>query len=163
LIFFTADQHFFHDEVIRYCHRPWNKVGQMNHGIICRYKKIIQPDDTVYFVGYLTLKGPENKGSLVPIMKQLPGTKILILGNHDKLSPFTYIDLGFQSVHTSLQVEEFILCHDPASAIIKPDVTWICGHTHTLFKKIRNVINVGVDQWEYFPVSIEEVRMEVSR
>ena len=47
--------------------------------------------------------------------------------------------------------------HDPAVANVKRDKLWLAGHVHTLFKHAGNVINVGVDQWNYMPVNIEEI------
>lgn len=78
--------------------------------------------------------------------------KILVLGNHDELKAFSYIEAGFESVHTSLEVNGRILIHDPAVATINPNKTFICGHVHTLFLKCSNTINVGVDQFSFMPV-----------
>lgn len=160
-IFFTADQHFGHQNIITYCNRPFSHLQKMEQVIISRYREVIRTEDTIYFVGDLSIKGSQHKAHLNWILEQLPGNKILILGNHDKFGPFVYVDAGFQSIHTSLEVEEFILHHDPVASIVRPDKIWLCGHVHTLFKKIKNVINIGVDQWEFYPVSIEEVRKEI--
>lgn len=35
--------------------------------------------------------------------------------------------------------------------------SWICGHVHTIFRKIGPVANVGVDAWDYCPVKIPQV------
>ncbi|MDD5515541.1 MAG: metallophosphoesterase [Synergistales bacterium] len=35
--------------------------------------------------------------------------------------------------------------------------SWICGHVHTIFRKIGPVVNVGVDAWDYCPVNISKV------
>lgn len=34
---------------------------------------------------------------------------------------------------------------------------WICGHVHTIFRKLGPVVNVGVDAWDYSPVNISKV------
>lgn len=34
---------------------------------------------------------------------------------------------------------------------------WICGHVHTIFRKIGPIVNVGVDAWDYCPVKISKV------
>ncbi len=132
----------------------------MNYGIVANYRSVVKEEDSVYFLGDLTIVGPQHRGFIEHLITQLPGKKILILGNHDKFNPFAYVDMGFLSAHTSLLVEEFILVHDPAISIIERDRKWLCGHIHTLFKRKKNVLNVGVDQWGFFPVSIIEVRKE---
>lgn len=37
-----------------------------------------------------------------------------------------------------------------------PDKAWMCGHIHGLFKAVKKVLNVGVDVWDFKPVSWEE-------
>ena len=33
----------------------------------------------------------------------------------------------------------------------------ICGHIHEKWLKIRNMVNVSVDVWNFFPASVEQV------
>lgn len=162
MIFFTADSHFGHENIIEYCNRPFRSLGDMENTIISKYRQVVTPEDTVYFLGDLTIKGSQHRAHLDWILEQLPGTKILILGNHDRFNPFIYVDAGFQSVHTALDIGEFILVHDPAACLVDKNRRWLCGHIHTLFKmsKFGNVLNVGVDQWDFFPISLNTVRGE---
>ncbi|MFW9871498.1 MAG: metallophosphoesterase family protein [Candidatus Thorarchaeota archaeon] len=163
-IFFTADEHYNNKEIIKYCNRGVNNKNEMNQMLISRHNSVVRnKSDIVYHVGDFTFD--EGKGCICEIMKQLNGTHILILGNHDKLNPFEYIDAGFQSVHTSLQVtvgkQKMLLAHDPSIwTVVWPNTTiFICGHIHKLFKSIpdRLAVNVGVDVWDYTPVSLTQI------
>jgi len=155
---YWADPHFGHDMIIEYCKRPYKNSKKMEIDLIRKYKSLVDPEkDTVYIIGDLTLAGPQNQGYVLHIVNQLAGRKIFIMGNHDKLNPFTYIELGMESVHTAYDTGKYILHHDPAAAITLPNRKWLCGHVHTIFKKIRNIVNVGVDQHGFFPVSEDEV------
>lgn len=158
--FYTADQHFGHENMIDYANRPFKRVGQMDHALIAKYREVVKPEDTVYFLGDLTIRGPQYKANLEYIVDQLPGRKLLILGNHDRHDPFTYVEVGFESVHTSLDIGEYILVHDPAIATVMDDRKWLCGHVHTVFKMAKKytILNVGVDQWAFYPVSEVEVK-----
>lgn len=158
MIYFTADQHFDHENIIEFCNRPFNKLHIMNHSIIRNFNSIVNEKDITYHLGDFTLRGSENWSMIKGWLNKMSGTHVLILGNHDKLNPFLYVECGFVSVHTYLQVEEFHLIHDPAITVINENLKWLCGHIHTLFKKTKNVLNVGVDVWSFFPVSIDEVR-----
>ena len=40
---------------------------------------------------------------------------------------------------------------------VAPKINVICGHVHKLWKVIPYVVNVGVDVWDYRPVSFENV------
>ena len=161
-VFFTADQHFGHENIIMYCNRPFPHLQKMEQTIISKYRQVVTAEDTVYVLGDLSIKSSQHRAHLDWILEQLPGTKILILGNHDKFHSFTYVDAGFQSVHTSLDIGEFVLVHDPVTCLVDRKRRWLCGHIHTLFKMNRNgnVLNVGVDQFDFFPVSIDDVRRE---
>lgn len=167
---FTADQHFDHERIIELASRPFKNVKQMNSVIIARYREVVKPDDTVYFIGDVSLRGPENYGYYCRLLnKRLPGRKILILGNHDGLKPFNYVNAGFESVHTSLVIKdwdgnEYVLCHDTAASCIDRGFNpskariWVCGHVHDHYKELGNVINAGVEVRNFYPMSFDEVR-----
>ena len=136
----------------------------MDNTIIARYNSRVQDDDTVYFIGDLfDLQLGKNFSIVERLVNKLKGRKILILGSHDYLEPFKYVEAGFESVHTSLQVGEFILVHDPAVSCVNRNMTFLCGHVHDLFRVRLNVVNIGVDMWNFFPVSEEEIRKLISQ
>jgi calcineurin-like phosphoesterase family protein len=85
----------------------------MNQELVRRHNRLVAPGDTVFLLGDLTLFGPRRECFVFEVIKSLRGNKILILGNHDYLDPFDYVRMGFQSVHTVLEVNGLILVHDP--------------------------------------------------
>jgi calcineurin-like phosphoesterase family protein len=165
-IFFTADLHFGHQNIIKYCDRPWRKAEEMNKGLIDNWNSIVNENDEVYILGDLTLMGSDQNTKLAAMLYRMKGKKHLICGNHDKLKPSDYIDIGFNSVHYPYFIlNNWILVHDPALAIACPENSIIfCGHVHNSFGKIlsaekgRVIINVGVDVWDYIPVSLETIK-----
>jgi len=155
----TADLHFSHANIMKYCNRDFKNTDRMDKHIIQTWNSVVQNDhDLVYVLGDFTMRGRDNKAWFAKTLRKLRGNKILILGNHDKLHPFQYIDAGFQSVHTSLICDGIFMAHDPAWALAMPEEycdMMICGHVHDLFKLApgpRKVLNVGVDVWDYRPV-----------
>lgn len=165
MIYFTADQHFFHQNIIAYTGRPFKSLSEMHKVLIKNYNDKVKPEDTCYFLGDLTLLGKDCFRTVQRIVEQLQGIKILILGNHDKFNPFTYCEMGFDSVHTSYQKHLGVLgllhfVHDPAACIMEKG-RYLVGHCHTLFKEFktpeRHLINVGVDVWGYSPVDCGEL------
>ena len=126
--------------------------------MVARYNSVVHHNDTVYFIGDLfDLKLGKSQYLVEQMINRLKGRKILILGSHDYLKPFEYVELGFESVHTSLQVGEFVLVHDPAVSVVARSKVFLCGHVHTLFDIKENVINVGVDVHNFYPVSEEQI------
>ena len=163
MIWFSADYHFGHDNIIGFVNRPFKNIHSMEKATIERHNSLVSSGDTVYFLGDFSLYGSEYYKWFEKIIPKFNGTKHLILGNHDRLKPFAYISAGFASVHTSLELiyndNTYIMVHDPAVATIqmsKP-VRWLCGHIHLVFKKLNNILNVGIDVHGYNPISIEDV------
>lgn len=163
MYFFTADPHFNHANIIKYCDRPFKDVLEMDRELIKNFNSVVGDKDTLFVVGDFCLNRENRRNYYRDILSKLNGIKILILGNHDPLKPFAYVDLGFQSVHTMLEltldssVGSVILHHDPAISVINKNQLFFCGHIHNLFKLQKNVLNVGVDVWDYTPVSEKEV------
>lgn len=161
--YFWADPHFFHKAIIGYCERPFRDIDDMTRKLVRNHNDIVTNDDEVFCLGDFAFVNKSNIQRIEPVMKKLKGKKHhLILGNHDDAPPFSYINMGFASVHTSLVVEEFLLIHDPAMAVAAKEFEKVlCGHVHDLTKFMsNNILNVGVDIWDYKPISIDEARSE---
>lgn len=160
-IFFTADHHFGHEAIIDYCQRPFKNATQMDRVLIKNHNEVVGDDDDVYFLGDFSLVRSRNPNYYRDLLSKLNGRKHLILGNHDQLKPFAYVDLGFWTVHTALRVYiedlSVMLVHDPALAVLDREHWFLCGHIHELFVVQRNVINVGVDVCGYTPISSDRI------
>jgi calcineurin-like phosphoesterase family protein len=168
MIYFTADWHIGHDNIIELVSRPFRTMARMEKYIIRNYNAIVKNDDEVYFVGDYVWG--RNLHELERVTKKLNGIKYLILGNHDLMKPFDYIEAGFVQVATHLELsipihtswhdydEEYIMIHDPAKSVVNREKIFICGHVHDLFLTQKNVMNVGVDVWHFKPVSIDTIK-----
>lgn len=168
----TADPHFFHDNIIKYCNRPFKNADYMNRVLIHNWNECVMPEDHAYILGDFSLKGPAHKDALESVVSRLNGIKHLILGNHDRLRAQEYLELGFASVHTMMiwnirnpdngDTTLFRMVHDPCYAQI-PDSLWLCGHVHNLWQDFHNpelnitVYNVGVDVHNYTPINLDEL------
>jgi len=80
--FFTSDLHLGHKNIIEYCNRPFHSVGEMNDAIMARWITTVTPQDTVYILGDLAMGSIDESLALVAL---LPGNKILVPGNHDRV------------------------------------------------------------------------------
>lgn len=153
MLYFTADQHHGHENIIQYCDRPFVNSVQMTRQIIRNHNNVVDHDDTCYHLGDFMWNKDVNR--LTEILRRMNGTNILILGNHDNIKAFQYVEGGFESVHTSLWVADCLLVHDPAVSIMVKNSTVLCGHVHGLFEKCKNVVNVGVDVRDMKPVNFD--------
>ncbi len=79
-IFFTADLHLGHDNIIGYTKRPFKDVDEMDNTLIDNYNEKVSNDDTVYILGDFTLK---NAGPARQYLKRLNGHILIVPGGHD--------------------------------------------------------------------------------
>jgi calcineurin-like phosphoesterase family protein len=163
--FVYADPHFGHASIITYAQRPWVSVDKMDADLVKLYNSVVGKDDLVYWLGDVTLRGPDKKGWLARILGKMNGRKVLVFGNHDDWHWQHYLDVGFQSAHTFLEFQDpaireseyrgIRLCHDPAWAQDK-NYLWIVGHLHNCaFTAPYHIAVVSVELTDYKPVPIE--------
>jgi calcineurin-like phosphoesterase family protein len=173
MIYFTADTHFGHANIIKYCTRPFLDAGEMDRMMVTNWNETVQPSDTVYHLGDFAFASPDRAKH---ILSNLSGHKVLILGNHDR-SEGKMAEWGFEKVYKSLQFElqgniMVNLSHYPYRGTDDPQHRTkfdhknlkddgkhlLCGHVHDDWKtrpgQFKNhMINVGMDQWGFKPVS----------
>lgn len=98
-IFFTSDLHLNHENSIKFDERPFKDLEDMHESLIRRYNSTVGPKDIVYFLGDLGIGSPQDLGKII---RRLNGTKIMILGNHDKGGIGRHIQMGFTAVLNSI-------------------------------------------------------------
>lgn len=181
MIWFTSDLHFGHRAVIQYCNRPYEhgNIEKMDADLVKTWNATVKRSELVYCLGDMSFHKP---GIGVPLLRELNGRKILILGNHDKYSAKQYGDAGF--IHIMVEAKIHIaghsvkLSHYPYWDESENDSNgrryqerrpqnqgdWLlCGHVHTAWKQKEQQINVGVDVWGMKPVSIDVIQAAIQR
>lgn len=156
-IFVTSDTHFGHNNIIKYCNRPFQSREEMDETIICNWNSVISASDTVWFLGDLCFpKKDRNK-----YLARLNGKVVWLRGNHDSIVSENK-DLDFIKV----KEYQFILCHYPM-------ISWrnkahgsimLFGHSHGMMNEtIKNyfpsfrMLDVGVDSNNFFPVELDQI------
>lgn len=164
-VFFYADPHFGHKNVIRYCHRPFTSVSEMNTQLIKNFNNVVTNDDVVYILGDISFL---NTTSTTEIVKSLKGYKILVKGNHDNKSNTAYRKMGFMEVYDRPVIfnTQYILSHEPIIDELYKDSGFIniYGHVH------NNAVNnsnskfcVSVELIDYKPISFEDIKKELRK
>jgi calcineurin-like phosphoesterase family protein len=151
--FFTSDHHFWHRKIHEYCGRPWSVVEEMNEVMVSRWNAVVKPEDTVYHLGDFCF-GPTEK--IAAMRARLNGKIILTRGNHDR-SKASMFRAGFDAVYKRLDIAldgyTLTALHDPDKVGDSSADYILCGHVHESWKSRGNIINVGVDKWDFTPVS----------
>lgn len=93
-IFFTSDLHIGHENSIKFDNRPFKDLDDMHRTLIKNFNKQVPEDGLTYFLGDIVV-GSFDSGK--EFISKLNGTKILIVGNHDRAFQSCY-DMGFDAV-----------------------------------------------------------------
>ena len=153
---YTADLHLGHSKIIDYCNRPFSSIEEMDQAIIANAQKRSHPKTHLWIVGDFAV----HKAAAQRYFDAVPGIKHLIMGNHD---PKWVRDFDWASVHDLTEFSDynkrFVLCHYPM-------ITWnkarygslqLFGHIHHHHQGSQKAINVGVDCWNFEPITARDI------
>ncbi|MEJ7584087.1 MAG: metallophosphoesterase family protein [Acidimicrobiales bacterium] len=176
-LWFTADLHLGHTNIIGYCDRPFADTEAMNRALIERWNETVDPADDVWVLGDFALG---RISDTLPLAAALHGRKRLLAGNHDRCwaghgpKAATWVDrylaAGFAEIHQGqieleLAGQAVTACHFPyrGDSLVKDRYVerrptdqgrWLLhGHVHERWIQQDRMINVGVDAWDHRPVS----------
>lgn len=179
-VWFTSDQHYNHGNIVKYCSRtiaapqeqiahwqrdnakvPQSAIDKMNEEMIRRFQERVKPGDRVYFLGDFSFAKKEQAADYaMSILSRLPGDHFFVPGNHDsqevielphwkEVSPLMDIRVDGQKV---------TLCHYMMKVWNKAHrgSLQLFGHSHGNMAGTSQQCDVGVDAWDYYPVTIED-------
>jgi calcineurin-like phosphoesterase family protein len=177
-VWFSADAHYGHKRIIEYCDRPFASVDEMDRELIDNWNEVVGREDDVYFLGDFSLSFKIVK-QVVPLLK---GKIHLVAGNHDLCHSCNtdsgaylrhYQEAGFfdicQSTRMEIDGQSVLCCHMPYFNVADPDQRypeykpeddggWLLhGHVHHRWQVNDRQINVGVDVWDFYPVSMDVI------
>jgi calcineurin-like phosphoesterase family protein len=140
-------------------HIKKERVEWMNETLIKNWNDIVNKDDVVYHLGDFCFKG--TRGIAKELEDSLNGTIVHIKGNHDSNN-------GVKTILSKAILEfggKVVLAQHKPPHISKEIPEWVdfvlCGHVHDNWKSTEideiPIINVGVDVWDYKPVSVNSL------
>ena len=152
--YYSADLHLSHFNIIKYCNRPFTCIEEMNEVIVHRWNQKVSKEDTTYLLGDISFKNQFDWKS------RLNGHIVVIAGNHDDSSHKLvkgYVKYGGEYISLS---------HRPDEADTSKKFCFV-GHVHLRWKFMRTeggmMCNVGTDQWNFTPITFEEIMKEWKR
>lgn len=189
MIYFTADTHFGHENIIHHCTRPFANAGEMDAALVAAWNGEVSTNDVVYHLGDFTL-GDEHVAR--DYFRQLNG-RIFVLGNawhHDRRWLPVWHQVGTSGAHVRVGKAAFYSATHHAVTILQPlhvleldrlgngrhplavtlchyqMTVWdrshygawhLFGHSHGSTSPMGLAFDVGVDAWDYRPVSLDRV------
>jgi calcineurin-like phosphoesterase family protein len=161
---FTSDTHFFHENIIMYCGRPFSCAEEMNEVLVDNWNSVVKPGDIVYHLGDVAMGGKEAYEGLGQLLASLNGSKRLIVGNHDDI-PFLSKGGWFKKVQMwkVWDNKPLLFSHVPIhqdsihERILDAGGVNVHGHTHNKGSPEGPYKCVCVELTNYTPVNLEEL------
>lgn len=169
MIWFTADTHFNHANIVKYSQRPFTDLEEMTETLIANWNSVVSKGDIVYHLGDFALSyGSKSAPVIDSILSRLAGSKHLIKGNHDRkevtgnsrwasVRDYHEIKVDLGGLHKQRIVMSHYAfrvwnqCHRGA---------WMLhGHSHGNLPSTQGkIVDVGVDPCGYRPVGLHEIK-----
>jgi calcineurin-like phosphoesterase family protein len=162
-VFFTSDTHFYHNNIIKYVKRPFKNASEMNEILIYNWNKVVQPEDIVYHLGDFGYGKNATLENNATIARRLVGSIRFIYGNHDRDAPIDCFESAKYYSEIKVQNQEIILFHYGLRTW-HHDLrgTWhLYGHSHGGLPAYGKSMDVGVDAWNFTPVSFADVKTKM--
>ena len=176
MIYFIADTHFNHINILKYCQRPFANIEEMDASLIQNWNATVRQNDEIYILGDFCMnKDPVKAHNIVA---RLNGAKYLIRGNHDLfLNKYEQFESDFVWIkdyaEITLEQRKFVLFHYPIAEWngFYKETIHCYGHVHNheiaqdtkrqsangAIEMTGRAVNVGVDVNNFRPISIHEV------
>lgn len=156
MIYFTADEHYGHKNIIRFCKRPFKNTQEMNLTIIKNHNSVVKDTDTVYHLGDFSFLSSHATNEIITLLN---GNHIFVQGSHDKpikkLRPFIN-----QIEEIVIEKQIIVLCHYAMRTWSKSHYgSWqLYGHSHGTLPPIGKQWDVGVDNNDFSPRSFNDIK-----
>jgi len=157
MLFYTADEHYYHKNIMKYVHRPFDNVEEMVEELIKRHNEVVTDRDTVVHVGDFSFA---SKQVTEDILSRLNGSHVFVLGDHDRPIKRVYKDLRYLDVR-KYRDQVIIACHWAMRVWPMSHYgSWqVYGHSHGSLPPQGLQYDVGVDNNNFYPVSFEELKI----
>ncbi len=181
-VYLTSDTHFHHQNIIKFCDRPFKDVEEMNYKLVESWNKKVPHDGLVFHLGDFAWGGYDNWKN---IRDQLNGEIVLIKGNHDiknmsakaeeELFKFSAQQMLIEVEGRKIYLNHYpFLCYAGVYRDPKGLVYQAYGHVHSgLGKKGQDIprlihtypmqYDVGVDNNNYEPISWAELNEKIQK
>jgi calcineurin-like phosphoesterase family protein len=172
-IWFTADTHFGHANIIKYCSRPFHSAEEMNQTLIQNINDCVHSSDTLFHLGDWSFGHEKITQSAEKYIKQIHCKNIIIIhGNHDphyanglprkefaQLFAGCYQNFRLQCDMGPGILGEIFMFHYACRVWDKSHhgSIHLFGHSHGTLSPWPNAFDVGVDKHNYKPVSLPQV------
>lgn len=167
MLYFISDTHFSHENIIKYCDRPFRDKTNMNIQLMKNWNDVVGENDTVLHLGDFSLSLPPKNFDM--IYNNLNGKMVILKGNHDNHFK-RFFDKEkhdrwklVEKTRFSMEIKGYkiVFSHRPVkneNILTQYDYNFH-GHVHNNSRRISDKhINLSLENIGYRPVSFEWIK-----
>jgi calcineurin-like phosphoesterase family protein len=155
MYWFTADEHYGHARIIKYCNRPFQNIDEMDAEIIKRHNYVVSKDDVTVHAGDFcwcnNVKDVNTK-----YLSKLNGNHVFLEGSHDHWLPASAHEIWSKTIDN----QHIVVCHYAMRVWGRSHYnSWqLHGHSHGRLAPIGKQYDIGVDNNNFYPISFDMIR-----
>jgi len=153
-VFFISDLHIAHRNVLKFADEYRAKamgvetIAQHDQCIFDHWNDAVTKRDLVYVLGDL--------GWGYDKLKDLPGHKVLILGNHDEDNVFEYLTV-FDNIVGTRKYKKNWISHFPITEVELFGRKCLHGHVHSQSVRDSRYVNVSLEMTGGKPIPFQDI------
>lgn len=168
---FVSDTHFGHAHIISdrmSAPRPFGSIEEHDETLVANWNAAVRPGDTVWHLGDFCYRCSEDRAR--SIFRRLNGQRRLVRGNHDRIGsrlPWDgpVVDVARVVVRNADGTTTGLWCSHYAH-LVWPRRHYgdlhLYGHSHGSLPGTATSTDVGVDCFEFRPVTLDEIRVRLA-
>lgn len=138
---------------------------EMDETMIARWNDTVAPDDHVWHLGDFAYKS--RRCEPANYLYRLNGKKHLIRGNHDGQATWASTYWAFSECYAELRLDKtsLVLFHYAMrvwNGSFRKQTIQLFGHSHGVLPPLVGQCDVGVDCWDFRPVSLEQIKDRIN-
>lgn len=154
--FFTADEHYGHGNIIRYCDRPFHDIEEMNETLINNHNSVVSDSSNNLTVHCGDFHWARKYSIAQKVIERLNGKHVFLMGSHDvwlKSSPH------HERWEKNINGQVVVADHYAGRVWSRSHRgSWqVYGHSHGNLESFGKSYDVGVDNNQYYPLSFDEL------
>lgn len=157
VVYVTSDWHLGHKNICKF-RDMFQTEEQHREFVLSRYMERVTKRDIVWFLGDIIFHP-----NYLQVVKDLPGTKKLVVGNHDTELGVDIADLClvFDDIHGLVNYKHCWLSHAPIHAEELRGKWNVHGHTHSHIINDPRYYNACLEHTDYAPKNFQNILLEL--
>jgi len=151
MYWFTSDEHYAHQNIIKYCNRPFKDIYEMDETIINNFNRVVKKSDITIHAGDFTLL-KDKKIIYEKYINRLNGKHIFLKGSHDYWIPQKGSIQRWEK-----NINGYYIVVDHYAYRVWPRSHYnsfmLYGHSHGNLEPVGKQWDLSVDNNNFFPLS----------